>query len=203
VFDVTFNNRRREENLWLTERATSGVLGAIELIDIEWLRTKRQPLQPWLTKKALAGGGVMADLGSHMIITALAMLPARRTFRAQCHSRSYGSAGSDVEDLANAVIAVDGETVVNVRVGWDMHLPKSTQVNIAVYGRNGSARNSDFDGAKSDGYGCIFEDFLGAIDGGPRPDLGLVDDTMNALAALYQSAARNGEPVDGTFQAGR
>ena len=96
-------------------------------------------------------------------------------------------------------LSVDDAAMINLKLGWEMTLPKASQVNIAVYGRDGVARNTDFEGAKSDGYGRVLSEFLGAVEGGPQPDLSLVDDTMNIVAALYQSSRHDGERVDGAF----
>jgi hypothetical protein len=47
VLDVTFNNAAREDNIWLVETVQQGKIGAIELIELEWLRTKPRPDKAW------------------------------------------------------------------------------------------------------------------------------------------------------------
>ena len=88
-----FNNRLREENQHMIRRALSGELGPVRHIDLEWLRRKPIPEALWCHDPALAGGGVLADLGSHLIMIALTFLPRRKLFRG-CLRQPKGRPGS-------------------------------------------------------------------------------------------------------------
>lgn len=57
VLDVTFNNSAREDNAWLIDAVKQGRIGAVELIELEWLRTKPRPDKAWARSAHCAGGG--------------------------------------------------------------------------------------------------------------------------------------------------
>ena len=196
VFYGAFNNQFREENLALRSRALAGDLGALELIDFEWFRTRRYPDKLWLYDRRLAGGGVLMDFGVHLVHLALGLLPDRKSYRA--FSSGFRQMEHSVEDTAVAMVTVDCKTTVLVKAGWDMKLPAPARVILNVYGHAGSASNLDYRGAKTDGFDSLLADFFRHIESGTKVDLKLVDDTMSVVDALYNSS-ESGSPVEGRF----
>jgi predicted dehydrogenase len=201
ILYYTFNNRLREENRHLTERVLSGALGPLECIDVEWLRTKPVPDEPWRRDPRQAGGGVLADLGSHLIMIALGLVPERRHFAARCHVLRRSDRVEAPEDLAVGDVLIDGNLPLSIRTGWGMALDRPAVVNLRAFGRAGMATNLDYQGGRTDGYGAVLDAFAAHIRARRQPDLGIMADTMRLLGALYASA-RTGRPVAGRFRGG-
>jgi len=198
TFYAAYKNQFREENLWLKSKALSGELGRIEIMDFEWYRTKRYEHKTWLYDPVYSGGGVLMDLGAHLIHIALSLLPSRCTYRAFCQNILRGSASSRVEDTSVALVTVNDRTAISIKLGWDMKLQTKSKVVLQVYGTAGHASNLDYNGPKRDGYEAMVADFLGQIEGGATYGLGLVEDSMLLLDALYRSNESR-ETISGQF----
>jgi len=201
ILYYTFNNRLREENQHLTGRVLSGALGTLEAIDVEWLRTKTVQDIAWRHDPGQAGGGVLADLGSHLIMIALGLVPARRRFAARCCLVRRSGRARDPEDFAAAHVVIDGRLPLSIRTGWGMALDRPAIVNLRAFGGTGMATNLDYEGPTSDGYGAVLDRFAAHVRARRQPDLGIVADTMRLLEALF-AAARTGQVVAGRFRGG-
>lgn len=65
---IGFNNRFRSEILKLKEVVDSGIIGKITEIDCGWIRSDGIPgIGTWFTNYEYSGGGVLSDIGSHII----------------------------------------------------------------------------------------------------------------------------------------
>jgi predicted dehydrogenase len=201
ILYYTFNNRLREDNRHLTERVLSGAIGALECIDVEWLRTKPMPDRAWCRDPAQAGGGVLADLGPHVIMIALGLIPRRRRFSARCCLVRRSGRVRDPEDVAAGHVVIDGHLPLLIKTGWGMALDRPAIVNLRAFGRAGMAANLDYGGPASDGYGAVFDRFAAHVRARRQPDLGILADTMRLLDALF-AAARTGRVVTGRFRGG-
>jgi predicted dehydrogenase len=197
TFYVAFNNQFREENQWLRSKVVDGQIGNPEVVDFEWFRTKRYEDKLWLYDAQLAGGGVLMDLGVHLIHLALSMFPQRKRFQAVC-SQPRRRMGSGVEDTAISMVTVNRKSVVLIKTGWDMPLPVASKVTLNVYGDRGFLSNLDFNGNKSDGFSHMIDDFFHHIEAGTKPDLKLVGDTAASVDALYESSV-NGSVIERDF----
>ncbi len=68
VYFSGFVNRWREDILQLTELIRSNQIGNIKSVDAGWIRRNGVPRPgTWFTNKKLSGGGVLVDLGSHVL----------------------------------------------------------------------------------------------------------------------------------------
>jgi len=195
TFYAAFNNQFRVENRWLKTKVLTGKIGEVELIDFEWYRTKRHVDKAWLYDPPRSGGGVLVDLGAHMLHLALSLLPNRQYYTASCHNVSHQAFSSSVEDTSISMISVDDKTTILIKLGWDMKLPKPSRVTLELFGLAGRISNRDFEEAKvgspvtkSDGYDLMIAEFLQHIDTNTKPNLDLVDDTMMLVDALYRSS---------------
>lgn len=69
---IGYNNRFRTEVLELYKAIQNGQIGRIKEIRCGWLRNNGIPgIGSWFTKKSFSGGGVLIDIGSHIIDLAL------------------------------------------------------------------------------------------------------------------------------------
>lgn len=65
---IGFNNRFRSEILKLKEVVDGGIIGKITEIDCGWIRSNGIPgIGTWFTNREYSGGGVLLDIGSHII----------------------------------------------------------------------------------------------------------------------------------------
>ncbi|MCU0490051.1 MAG: Gfo/Idh/MocA family oxidoreductase [Chloroflexaceae bacterium] len=135
---VCFNYRYRPDARWLKEQVQAGAFGDVYMAKAGWLRNSGIPgLGAWFTRKNQSGGGVLIDLGVHMLDMALWLLDYPRvrsvsgaTF-AQFGPRGLKSFGGrfqggqtptfDVEDLATAFIRFEDGRLLQLEVSWASH----------------------------------------------------------------------------------
>lgn len=188
IFYAAFNNNFREENQWLKSKVLSGEIGDLEILDFEWYRTMRYIPKSWIYDYEQSGGGVLIDLGSHLIYYTLSLIPNRKKYIAYCSNYSHENNSWGVEDTSISMITIDGAVSIVIKLGWDMNIPSPSKVNLRVFGKKGSISNKDFQGEKSDGYANMIQDFFNHVEAKTMPDLGSVGDTMMLLDALYKSS---------------
>ncbi len=144
---------------------------------------------------------MLADLGSHLIMIALGLVPERRRFVATATLLQRSGRPGDPDDVAAGHVLIDGRLPVTLRVGWGMALDRPAIVALRAFGRTGMATNLDHAGPTSDGYRAVLDAFAAHVRARRQPDLGIVADTMRLLGALY-AAAHTGRPVAGRFRGG-
>jgi glycosyltransferase AglD len=95
-------------------------IGRIYFAEYEVQRTEANPGNPnwsptWRTDRSLAGGGILADHGAHILYQLGAVLGEPRTVQATV--RTLKHRGYEVEDTA--LVTLDyGGTLANVRLSW-------------------------------------------------------------------------------------
>lgn len=130
----------------IREMIRSGQLGTIYQVRASLIRRRGIPgLGRWFTTRSIAGGGVLIDLGVHLVDIVMHLLDERRveTVSASCE-RQFGSPISkyvyeemwagppnldgtfDVEDSATALIRFASGTTFNLDVAWASNLPERT-----------------------------------------------------------------------------
>ena len=153
VLDVTFNNAAREDNAWLVETVQQGKIGAIELIELEWLRTKPRPDKAWANNPQTAGGGgILADLGSHLLRIGVSLVPQARRCIAYCRTTRHSSSCAQIEDIACANILVDEAVQIVLKVGWGMQMNVPVRFSVVAHGATASLSSKDYPVSSSDGY---------------------------------------------------
>lgn len=186
-FMVMFNNRYRDENLWLKRELDSEKVGKIEMIDIEWLRSKREIDKSWLFTKKKAGGGVLIDLGVHLIDLLLFLVGKKESYKVSTFSKRINSyENSDVEDLVISTIILDN-IYITLKTGWSLKLNAPAKVNLKIYGDNGELSNSDYNGSSSNPYNKLIYDFIDVIKENRAVDLNIYKDTITLVNASYES----------------
>ena len=152
---VVFNHRRRGDVVALKKYISAGELGRIYHAKAKWLRRNGIPgLGSWFTKKELAGGGPLIDLGVHMLDMALHLLAEPRALTvsaatyAELGPRGRGdwgkkklprSPGYEVEDLASAFIRLEGDITLLLETSWATYRPAGDEFGIILYGTEGGA----------------------------------------------------------------
>ena len=142
---VGFHNRFRNPVQALCGYRDDGTMGEIDHIEANYLRRRGVPGRgSWFTRKALAGGGSLIDIGVHAIDLSLFLLgfpevvevsgQTRATFGTRSDyayvtmwGEDHGSAGFDVDDSASAFIrCADGSTIA-LEVAWASNRPDSQE----------------------------------------------------------------------------
>lgn len=157
VLEVAFNHRRRADVQWVADYLRTEGIGRIYHARASWKRRAGIPgLRSWFTSPALAGGGALIDLGPHIVDTVLHLLdePRVRTVSAVTHGElgraGYGAMdrvdqmtsgeGFDVEDLAAALLRLEGGASVALEISWAGHAVDDEDISIELLGVDGGVR---------------------------------------------------------------
>ncbi|MGB0671416.1 MAG: Gfo/Idh/MocA family protein, partial [Rhodospirillales bacterium] len=197
-FMATFNNLYRDNNAWLRRAVLEGAVGTLERVDIRWLREMLPETHDWLYQAERSGGGVMADIGIHVFINALALVPTRGGFRLDCRTESRSAVSGPAEDWAEVRLTIDDGPQMHFTLGWGLTLGQPVDFAFTAEGTGGALSTVEFKGPVDDGYRRLFERFLTLVETGGRADLDLYHDSMLILDACYRSAA-SGAAVSGHF----
>ena len=152
---VTFNHRQRADVQTLKAYIDQGGLGRIYHAKAWWLRRNGIPgLGSWFTKKAMAGGGPMIDLGVHMLDMALYLMGEPQALAvsgavyAELGPRGRGGsrmqkqqvgAGYEVEDLASAFIRLEGNAALLLETSWATYRANNDEFGVTLCGTEGGA----------------------------------------------------------------
>lgn len=152
VFTVGMNMRFREESQMVKLLIESGRIGDIYHGKAYWFRRSGIPkLGTWFGQKEMAGGGVLLDIGVHLLDLSLFLMD---NFEAEAVTgithRTFGHRGLgegswglssinadtvfDVEDLATALIRLKGGATVNLEVAWAIHQEEANRHNVEIFG---------------------------------------------------------------------
>ncbi|MFL4901742.1 Gfo/Idh/MocA family protein [Streptomyces sp. MMS24-I2-30] len=130
-------------------------LGDIRHVDLAWVRARGVPQAGgWYTQRDKAGGGVLVDLGWHLL-DALAFLLGQVRFpqvigvtsddfvndsawRAAWRQDQPSGAGADVEDTARGFLVRDDGISVSLQASWASHEARDLSL-IRVEGSSGTA----------------------------------------------------------------
>lgn len=132
----------------------AGQVGRIYNVKTGWMRKKGIPgWGSWFTRKELAGGGPLIDIGVHMLDLSLHLMGSPKpiavfgTTYAEFGplKRGTGTWGTpnwdgtyDVEDLATALIKLDDGATLSLEVSWAAHAASFTdQPFIHIMGTEG------------------------------------------------------------------
>lgn len=123
---IHFNQRYAPESRFLKDYIDSGELGRIYYAKTGWLRRRGIPQFGWFTTKSQSGGGVLVDLGVHMLDLALWYMgyPKVRSVLGSTYSefgpeRVQGTGFTfDVDDLASALITLENGATLFLETSW-------------------------------------------------------------------------------------
>ncbi|MBN1557664.1 MAG: Gfo/Idh/MocA family oxidoreductase [Lentisphaerae bacterium] len=133
-----------------------GDLGDVYHARAYWLRRSGIPrLGTWFGRKALSGGGVMLDIGVHMLDLSLYLMDNFRPVAVSAVTHSvFGHRGLgggkwgmseptervfDVEDFAAALVHLRGGASVVLEVAWAMHQEEPNRHNVELFGSEAGA----------------------------------------------------------------
>lgn len=151
IFTVAMNMRFREDPQRAKVLIDQNLIGHPYHAKAYWFRRSGIPkLGTWFGQKKLSGGGVLLDIGVHLLDLALYLMNnfepeavsgvAHHTFG----HRGLGEGGwglsnrsegvFDVEDFATALIRLKGGATVTLEVAWAIHQQDVNRHNVEIFG---------------------------------------------------------------------
>jgi len=154
VLAINLNNRLRPDVQALKQAADSGRFGKIYYVSARMIRRSGIPgFGSWFTRKELAGGGALLDIGVHSLdmalyISSFPTIAAVQGIVASMHGpagRGLGGWGIDrvaggtfdVDDFASLSLRLADGGVIKVEVTWAAHGPNEERLQI--FGDKGGA----------------------------------------------------------------
>ncbi|WP_306058176.1 Gfo/Idh/MocA family protein [Natronococcus wangiae] len=142
---VGFNNRFANTVQIVKNRIDQGDLGDVSHVEANYVRRRGIPGRgSWFTRRKIAGGGALIDLGVHAIDLALYLLEyptvaeVNGVARGEFGSREEyayldmwgddaGPAGFDVDDSASAFIRTADDRTISLEVAWATNRPENNE----------------------------------------------------------------------------
>ena len=215
VLEVAYNHRRRADVQYLRRYLDDSPIGTVYHARASWLRRTGIPgLGSWFTNKAMAGGGPLIDLGSHVLDIALFLLdePTVTSVSAVAYNH-LGSAGRggrsagvsvqgglspfEVEDFASALLRLDNGSSLQLEASWASYSKAYEDIEVELLGSVGGARLAIADYATS-GTVTLYTDVAGA----PsiiRPDVPVPAGHHRSVIAEFLQTIRSGEHAYGEY----
>lgn len=220
MIDFSFRFRPR---IWHAKRqADTGMLGDIYFARSTWLRRRLIPTWgAWFTRKELAGGGPLIDLGVHMLDLAMWFMghPAAEWVLASHYDKIAAplmrreNRQYDVEDFGVALIRLANGATIEIEASWTNHMSEDEIMETRILGSKGGILQRQMgeveisvesaDGVHSD----IVQKRVPAVPSAAHHFINcILNDTphtataeeglrvMEILDAIYESAA-SGQPV--------
>lgn len=131
---VGMNLRYRPDTMLLRSFINTKEIGDPFYIKCGWIR-KQSSAEKWFTKKEESGGGVIIDLGIHILDLALWLLDYPEI--ASVATQNFYHNTKNVEDTSVNCIKCKDSAVINMEVSWSLPVEKD-HFYLDVYGTKGS-----------------------------------------------------------------
>ena len=132
---VGMNLRYRPDTMLLRSIINSSEIGEPFYAKCGWIRS-RSSEEKWFTKKEEAGGGVIIDLGIHLLDLALWLMNFPQVSSVSC--KNFYHFTKNVEDTSISFIKFKDGSLINIEVSWSLAADKDN-FYLTVYGNKGSA----------------------------------------------------------------
>lgn len=209
---VGMNLRYRPDTMLLRSFINSNEIGDPFYIKCGWIR-KQSSSEKWFTKKEESGGGVIIDLGIHLLDMALWLLGYPDVTSVATTNFHHNT--KSVEDTSISCLKCKNSAVINLEVSWSLPVEKN-HFFFDVYGTKGSFSSNPFSLFKKvendyinltptqvDNPSVLFKksylnelkSFIGAIKG-LNPVFSSGEEAvhrMKVIEAMYESANKNHE----------
>lgn len=137
---VGMNLRYRPDTMLLRSFINSNEIGEPFYVKCGWIR-KQSSSEKWFTKKEESGGGVIIDLGIHILDLALWLLDYPEI--TSVSTQNFYHFTKNVEDTSINCIKCKNSAVINLEVSWSLPVEKD-HFFLDVYGTKGSFSSNPF-----------------------------------------------------------
>lgn len=137
---VGMNLRYRPDTMLLRSFINTKEIGEPFYVKCGWIR-KQSSSEKWFTKKEQSGGGVIFDLGIHLLDLALWLLDYPEI--TSVSSQNFYHNTKSVEDTSISCVKCDNSAVINMEVSWSLPVEKD-HFFLDVYGTKGSFSSNPF-----------------------------------------------------------
>jgi predicted dehydrogenase len=137
---VGMNLRYRPDTMLLRSFINSNEIGEPFYVKCGWIR-KQSSSEKWFTKKEESGGGVIIDLGIHIMDLALWLLNYPEIYSVS--TRNFFHNTKHVEDTSISQIKCNNSAIINLEVSWSLPVEKD-HFFLDVYGTKGSFSSNPF-----------------------------------------------------------
>lgn len=131
----------------------SGALGTVYAIDLVF-HDAHGPGRPWCRELALAGGGCLVDLGTHLVDLALWVMdfPVADEASARLYAmgRRLEARPAEIEDHALAQFTLAPGTSVRLDCAWNLSIGCDAVIEAHFHGSHASARMRNVNGSRFD-----------------------------------------------------
>lgn len=131
---VGMNLRYRPDTMLLRSIINSSEIGEPFYAKCGWIRS-RSSEEKWFTKKEEAGGGVIIDLGIHLLDLALWLMNFPQVSSVSC--KNFYHFTKNVEDTSISFIKFKDGSLINLEVSWSLATDKDN-FYLNVFGTKGS-----------------------------------------------------------------
>lgn len=137
---VGMNLRFRPDLILIRTLIHSGEIGTPFYVKCSWIR-KPSSHEKWFKQKEEAGGGVILDLGIHLVDLSLWLLgyPDVLSVAAQ----NYYHTAKNLEDSSISIIRCENSSLINMEVSWSLAVGKDS-FYVTVFGNKGSITTEPF-----------------------------------------------------------
>ncbi len=137
---VGMNLRYRPDTMLLRSFITTKEIGEPFYIKCGWIR-KQSSGEKWFTRKEQSGGGVIFDLGIHLLDLSLWLLDYPEITSVSTQNFFHNT--KNVEDTSISCIKCDNSAVINMEVSWSLPVEKD-HFFLDVFGTKGSFSSNPF-----------------------------------------------------------
>lgn len=209
---VGMNLRFRPDTMLLRSLINSGEIGSPYYVRVSWIR-RQSSSEKWFTKKEESGGGVIIDLGIHLIDLSFWLLGYPEVD--SISTKNFYHNTRSVEDTSISFIKCKNSSVISLESSWSLPVEKD-YFNLSIYGTKGSYSSTpfrlykkmeenyiDLTPSQSDNPAVLFKksymnelkSFIGAVKG-LNPVFSPGEESMERMKiieAMYKSASENVE----------
>lgn len=127
-----------------------GEIGEVHAVDLVF-HNAYAPDKGWAQDPALAGGGCVVDLGTHLVDLAMVALGWPGVVRVESHLMARGRRlccdPAAIEDYASALLWTESDQSVRLACSWNFHAGQDAVIGATFYGEQGSVGLSNVSGS--------------------------------------------------------
>lgn len=140
ILMVGMNLRYRPDTMLLRSLLNSNEIGEPFYIKCGWIR-KQSSSEKWFTKREESGGGVIIDLGIHLLDLSLWLLDYPEI--ESVATKNFYHNTKSVEDTSISCIKCKNSAVINLEVSWSLPVAKD-HFFLDIFGAKGSISSNPF-----------------------------------------------------------